>query len=58
MKWKLRKTRNDYGSEIENEWYVNVQLETFQSLEHWYRNMHKKKIKNWGKMNSGHLMDD
>ena len=55
MKWKLRKTGNDYGIEIEKEWYINVQPETFQ---HWYRNMHKKWLKQWGKVNSGHLMDD
>jgi len=58
MKWKLRKTGNDYGSEIVREWYVSAQLETFQCLEHWYRNMHKKWLKQWGKANSGHLMDD
>jgi hypothetical protein len=58
MKWKLMRTGNDYGSEIVEEWYVNAQLGTLQYLEHWYRNMQKKWLKCWGKVNSGHLMDD
>jgi hypothetical protein len=49
MKWKLKKTGNDYVSENVKGWYVNVQLKTFQYLKHWYRNMHKKWLKQWGK---------